>query len=515
LRETYFRSLIDAAPVMLWTTDTAGMCTYLSRRWFEYTGRSTAQDLGLGWLENIHPDDLAGARETFLAAHAGHTRFSVDYRLRRQDGEYRWFIDTGLPRFDDMGRPDGYVGTVVDVHARTHAERELQRLADELAGKNRMQSEFLFTLAHELRNPLAPIRTGLDLMRLCPPGMDAQRVQAMMQRQVTHMVRLVDDLLDMARLSEGKVALRRAPVLLEDVINDALEISAPLVQAGRHRLTLHLPATTATLHIDRHRIAQVLSNLVNNAAKYTPPGGRIDVEASIQGQAAVVSVTDNGIGIEAGMLPIVFDLYAQVGQHSDLAQGGLGVGLNLVRRLVELHGGTVAAASAGAGLGSRFTVALPLQEAGAVPPIPAVIGSAPESTDTPGGMAQDRTGLRVLVVDDNVDAAQMLGALVGMRGHAVRIAHDGASAVALATQERAEVVFLDIGLPDMSGYDVAVALRRIDGMAQATLAAVTGWGTEQDRQRSRAAGFDAHLTKPVDLAGIDGTLQEAAARRPG
>ncbi|WP_338759039.1 ATP-binding protein [Massilia sp. METH4] len=502
-RETYFRSLVDMAPVMLWTTDPDGQCTYLSRRWYEYTGRAPEQDLGMGWLENVHPEDLGRARDTFLEANVNQVPFSFDYRLRRHDGAWRWFTDAALPRYDEAGEPAGFVGTVVDVHDRARAEQELQRLADELANKNRMQSEFLVTLAHELRNPLAPIRTGLELMRARPAGFDAARVEGMMLRQVTHMVRLVDDLLDMARLSEGKVELRREAVPLADVLEEALEISAPQVQAGRHRLAVHLPRKEVTLHVDRHRIAQVLSNLINNAAKYTPPNGRIDVAAAVQPGAIALSVTDTGVGIDPGMLAVIFDMYAQVRQHSGLAQGGLGVGLNLVKRLVELHGGTVAVVSAGAGHGSRFTVTLPLD--------------APEARTAPAPSAafvagMDGEALRVLVVDDNVDAAQMLAALLEMRGHAVHVAHDGASALALAGRVSPQVVFLDIGLPDQSGHDVAMALRRLDGMADAMLVAVTGWGTEWDRQRSRAAGLDAHLTKPVDLASIDALVREAAKR---
>ncbi|WP_426197274.1 ATP-binding protein [Massilia sp. DWR3-1-1] len=616
--EAYFRSLIDQAPVMLWTTDASGACTYLSKQWYDYTGRSAAQDLGFGWFENIHPDDVARARDICQAAMAAHAPFSFDYRLRRADGSYRWFADSGTPRFDDDGQPGGFVGTVVDIDARTtlqqrleqvaragdigvwyadapferyqlneqmaghlglgamrdvpladllaalgpadrarlagaiataqrdgvtldlefyheaanrwlraigwcdrnekgqtmrfdgvtfdisphkHAAHELQRLADALAEKNRMQSEFLFTLAHELRNPLAPIRTGLDLMRLRPAAHGNTEVQAMMRRQVDHMVHLVDDLLDMARLSEGKVELRRAPVLLTQVVSDAIEISMPLIDAGRHTLAQHLPALPICLHVDRHRIAQVLSNLLNNAARYTPAGGHIAIEARQQGDAIAIAVTDNGIGIEAAMLALVFDMYAQAQREHGMAQGGLGVGLNLVRRLVELHGGSVAVHSAGAGQGSCFTVLLPL--AAQAPPVPAPAGLQADP---------DAATLRVLVVDDNVDAAQMLGQLLALRGHAVRIVHDGASAVAAAAAFLPQVVFLDIGLPDQSGFDVAPALRRIDGMAQATLVALTGWGAEQDRHRSTSAGFDGHLTKPADLATVETLLRQLAAR---
>ncbi|WP_426110597.1 ATP-binding protein [Massilia sp. PWRC2] len=629
LRETYFRSLIDLAPVMLWTTDASGACTYLSQRWCDYTGRSAADDLGFGWFDNLHADDSVAARRLFMAANAAQQAFSIDYRLRRGDGSYAWFVDTGNPRFDEDGRFAGFVGTVADIHARTtlqqrleqvaragdigvwyadapfhhyqineqmaghlglgaaravslaallaalaagdqarlrdaidtaqqggaaldlefynvrearslraigwcdlddqgqttrfdgvtfdisphrHATDELQRLADALAEKNRMQSEFLFTLAHELRNPLAPIRSGLDLMRLRPAAQGNIEVQAMMRRQVDHMVHLVDDLLDMARLSEGKVELRLEAVTLAQVIADAIEISMPLIDGGHHQLEQHLPATPLSLAVDRHRIAQVLSNLLNNAAKYTPPHGRIRINATIEDGSIAVAVSDNGIGIDAAMLPLVFDMYAQAHRHQGVGIGGLGVGLNLVRRLVELHGGTVQVDSAGAGQGSCFTVRLPLDGATAAAGL-ALLDAAGAAGAPAAGAA-----LRVLVVDDNVDdnvdAADMLAELLHLHGHTVRMVHDGAAAIALAAHFLPQVVFLDIGLPDQSGFEVAPRLRQLAGLAQTTLVALTGWGAEQDRQRSQAAGFDCHLTKPADLVSVEQILKQAASAAP-
>lgn len=501
IRESYFRSLIDLAPVMLWTTDASGHCTYLSQRWYDYTGRTPAQDLGYGWMENIHPDDLARTRDTFEAASRDAKPFVLDYRARRHDGAYRWMIDTGTPRVDQDGRPNGFVGTVIDVHDRTLLQQALTE-------KNRMQSEFLFTLAHELRNPLAPIRTGLELMRVRPTAENADKVQGMMQRQVDHMVHLVDDLLDMARLSEGKVELKRSTVPLAGVVHDAIEMSMPLVRSGEHRLEVHMPETEVAMCIDRHRIAQVLSNLLNNAAKYTPRGGRIEVEVRLEPHDAVITVSDNGIGIEPRKLSTIFDMYTQVHEGQGMGQGGLGVGLNLVRRLVELHGGAVAAESGGPGQGSRFIVRLPRRQAQAAADPETVPDDVPDSAAPP---ASD--GLRVLVVDDNVDAAETLGALLGMCGHAVAVAHDGAGALAQAGVFLPHVVFLDIGLPDLSGFEVALAMRGIPGLADAMLVALTGWGAEQDRQRSNEAGFDAHLTKPADFDSVDRLLRQAAARR--
>jgi PAS domain S-box-containing protein len=510
-REAYFRALTDAAPVMLWRTDETGACTYLSERWYDYTGRTPEQDLGAGWLDNIHPDDLPGVRASLHAAMAARSALSIDYRLRRRDGAWRWVIDAGRPHTDEAGRPDGFVGTVIDIHERTVLQESFERLARELLEKNRLQSEFLITLAHELRNPLAPIRTGLELMRLRPAAANTGTIHAMMQRQVNHMAHLVDDLLDVTRLTEGKVTLQKGPVLLAGVVNDALEMSMPLVTAGAHQLTVALLDAPLTLDADRHRIAQVLSNLVNNAAKYTPKGGRIAVRAQLENRhrdgaaqgGVAIEVADNGIGIAPDVLATVFDLYTQARDGAAMAQGGLGVGLHLVQRLVQLHGGEVDARSAGAGQGSAFTVWLPLGVGG-----DALLADPAPEHDTPPAAHR----LDVLVVDDNVDAAIMLGELLDASGHRVVLAHDGAAALAAAAKDLPHVVFLDIGLPDISGLDVALALRRIDGMAGATLVALTGWGAEADRARTLAAGFDSHLTKPAQFDSVHQLLVGVAAR---
>ncbi len=506
-QEAYFRTLIDASPVMLWTTDVCGSCTYLSQRWSDFTGRRQDQDLGFGWLENLHADDVARTREQFLVANASHAPFSFDYRLRRRDGQYRWAIDIGMPRVDDDGQPAGYVGTVIDVHELKLLQERAEALAGELGEKNRMQSEFLVTLAHELRNPLAPIRTGLELMRAGAPAASRHDIGAMMERQVSHMVHLVDDLLDMARLTSGKLTLKRDAVTLAAVVSQAIEISIPLIRAGRHQLSVELPPDSVALDVDRHRMAQVLSNLVNNAAKYTPQGGAIAVAARIDAVAnqVVIEVRDNGVGIAAEVLATVFDLYAQAPGTEGMSQGGLGVGLSLAQRLVQLHGGQVEAASAGIGHGSRFTVRLPLSDHEAVPePVGEIV--------PPASIAPAAT-MKVLLVDDNVDAAETLSALLEFSGYDVMLAHDGASALEKAAQWPVPLVLLDIGLPDMDGYAVAVAMRKMDGMQDATLIALTGWGSEQDRLRSRQAGFDLHLTKPVDFTALQATLAQVAARQ--
>ncbi|MDI3287148.1 GAF domain-containing protein [Polyangium sp. 15x6] len=380
---------------------------------------------------------------------------------------------------------------------------ENARLYDELRDQDRRKDEFLATLAHELRNPLAPIRTGLTLLQMARDEAQARRIREMMERQVGHMVRMVDDLLDVSRITRGKVELRKERVELGAVLESALETSRPLIEAAGHVLSVSLPTEPLFLSADPTRLSQILANLLNNAAKYTPAGGRIHVAAAREGAHVVVRVEDTGVGIPAEMLPKVFDMFTQVGRSIERAQGGLGIGLTLVRRLVELHGGTVEAASDGPSRGSIFTVRLPLgaaEEAKAVGP----------SGDAPAKGAV--SSLKVLVVDDNVDGAESLAELLQLTGHTTEVAHTGPSALVAARAFEPDVVFLDIGLPGMTGYEVAQRLRAEDELGRVVLVALTGWGTEEDRRQAREAGFDYHLTKPVDLQEVQRIVDAVAAR---
>lgn len=386
---------------------------------------------------------------------------------------------------------------LVQLAAIASAGLENARLYASLREADLRKDEFLATLAHELRNPLAPIRNGLEVLRrsgqLVGP---AARARDMMERQLAHMVRLVDDLLDVSRIRRGKVDLRLARITLQTVLDNALESSRPALECGRHVLALQVPPAPMWVDGDLTRLAQVVSNLLNNAAKYTPSGGHIELQALAEGDQAVIRVTDNGTGISADMLPRVFDLFAQDEHNLARAQGGLGIGLSLVRQLVELHGGRITAASAGLGLGSCFTVRLPLA--------PAPPQAAPEPQRHPPHPI-GRPG-RVLAVDDNVDGADSVALMLAMLGHEVRTANDGEAALALARQWRPDVVLLDIGLPGMSGYEVARRLRAEPSTAHVMLVAVTGWGSEDDQRKSAQAGFDHHLTKPVEVAALEAVL---------
>jgi signal transduction histidine kinase/ActR/RegA family two-component response regulator len=379
------------------------------------------------------------------------------------------------------------------------SQAELARQADQLRTEDARKNEFLATLAHELRNPLAPIQTGLDLLSETPRAESVGPTLAVMGRQLKHMVRLIDDLLDVARITQGKLELRREEVRLGSVMQAAIESSQPLIDAGGHTLELSLPSQEYALHADFTRIAQVISNLLNNAAKYTPRGGTIGVTARVQGAEVTIEVRDNGMGIPSHRLDDVFTMFSQVSRSLDHSKGGLGIGLALVRRLVEMHGGSVSAASEGAGKGSIFTVKLPCR--------------AQRAADVePRKDAERRAdGTLVLVVDDNEDAAELLSMMLQLSGHHTQTAHDGEGALASARALMPQAIILDIGLPDMSGYDVARALRQDARFANTALIALTGWGSNEDKRKAMSAGFDFHLTKPVNAQDMKQVLQRVTA----
>jgi signal transduction histidine kinase len=350
------------------------------------------------------------------------------------------------------------------------------------------KDEFLATLAHELRNPLAPIRNGLQILRMAPEGPRAEDVRGMMDRQLTHLVRLIDDLLDVSRVSRGRIDLRKRQMSLQEAVHSALETSRPLIEANEHSLHLDIPESPLWVDGDLTRLAQVVSNLLNNAAKYTSAGGDIRLSLRKENGHADIEVADNGLGIEAEMLPRVFDLFTQADRHLDRSQGGLGIGLALVSKLVEMHGGTRTAQSDGPGKGSTFTVSLPL------------VDEEGEALGEPLQKAQKAAApMKVLIVDDNVDSAQTSLWMLDLMGHKATVAHEGLTALEMAHEIKPDVVLLDIGMPGMDGYEVCRQLRQMPEMKNKTVIAQTGWGQESDRQKAFAAGFDHHITKPVSL----------------
>ncbi|MDN4036430.1 PAS domain S-box protein [Massilia sp. YIM B02443] len=396
-----------------------------------------------------------------------------------------------------------------DITARRAAEEALRQTAADLSETNRRKTEFLATLAHELRNPLAPMRTGLDLLRLGTKegqgGPGNTRVMDMMDRQLRQMVHLIDDLMDVSRISSGKIVLKRERIDLGQAIANAVETALPAAEAARHALTVDLADGGLEVEADATRLAQVLSNLLTNAVKYTPPGGRIRVSVRRDGDAASVAVSDSGMGIPREEQARVFDMFSQVSRNMGRAQGGLGIGLSLVRSLVEMHGGSIAVRSAGAGQGSTFTVTLPLASA-------AGAQSTPASGVAPDGGAR-HAALRIVVADDNVDAALMLGSLLEAAGHHAETVHDGVQALHRIDAIHPDVAILDIGMPGLNGYEVAQQVRATPGRRDTILIALTGWGGELDRSRSGAAGFDAHLTKPAGLDELDRLIAGIVAQR--
>jgi two-component system CheB/CheR fusion protein len=396
-----------------------------------------------------------------------------------------------------------FTGITRDITERKRMERELQERLHELAEADRQKNEFLAMLAHELRNPLAPMRNALHLVSM--PGVPedtSQRALGMMGRQLNHLIRLVDDLLDVSRIIQGKIELRKEVVDVASVVNRAVETGQPVIDARRHRLTVSMPPSPVFVYGDPLRLAQVIANLLTNAAKYSPPESAIDVRVQEEGSQAVIRVRDRGIGIAPELLSEVFELFVQADASLARSEGGLGVGLTLVKRLAEMHGGTVAAASEGLGKGSEFTIRLPRVA----------------HEDACAGVAEgpararvtDALRKRVLVVDDNVDAAESVAMILRLSGYDVRCTYDGVSALDAAKAYHPDVVVLDIGLPGISGYEVARRLRLDPEFEETPLVAVTGYGQDVDRRRSRNAGIDYHLTKPVDPA----TLQQLLAKPP-
>ncbi len=379
-----------------------------------------------------------------------------------------------------------------------------ERLDLALREADRKKDEFLAMLAHELRNPLAPIQNAVQLMDLS--GLDDPQLvwcREVIERQLRHLTRLVEDLLDVSRITEGKINVEREPVGLPAVVSRAIETCRPLIDARRHELIVEMPGEPVRVMGDLTRLSQVVGNLLNNAAKYTENGGRIRVTVASEGDEAVIRVLDTGVGIPADMLPKVFELFTQVERTLDRAQGGLGIGLALVRRLVDIHGGTVVAHSDGRGKGSEFVVRLPLLQAANSPPEPAGHHASP---------AGDATPHRIVVADDNEDAAASLAMLLRRSGSYVETAADGAEAVETAERVRPDIVFLDVGMPRLDGYEAARRIRAEPWGRDVALIALTGWGQEGVRSRTRAAGFDAHLVKPVDFARVTEVL--AGLRRP-
>ena len=619
--DSQFRLMADTAPVLVWMSDVDKKRTWFNRQWLEFVGRTLDQESGDGWLENVHPDDFQRCMETYVASFDARRPFSIEYRLRRNDGEYRWVLDNGLPRYSENGDFAGYVGSTIDETERVRADQALKETeerfsrfmqhlpglawmkdvqgryvfandaaltafqtrrqllygrtdrevfpkaaADQFADNDRRalesgtgvqsierlehadgvvhhsivskfpipgpegdaawiggiaiditerlraeeavleadrrKTDFLATLSHELRNPLAPIRNALELLRRGGSNTTAGRASLdIMERQVLHMVRLVDDLLDLSRITRDRLDLRKSAVDLASVIHQAVETCQDAAVKSGQSIELALPPVPVHLDADPVRLVQVFSNLLNNACKYSTGPGRIRVVAHLNDGTVEVSIVDDGIGIPPEALGRVFEMFSHVSAPNGRPRDSLGIGLALVKRLVELHGGEVEARSEGPGHGSEFIVRLPV--AGAV---------ATASEPTQALAAGAPSALRVLVVDDNEDSADSLATLLTMGGHETATAHDGPEALTLAEQFRPHVAILDVGLPTLSGHDVCRELRNQPWGRDVFIVALTGWGQEEDRRKSREAGFDDHFVKPLDHTELLNRLRAIPSR---
>jgi len=468
----------------------------LEQLWELGPGQTTYED----FEALIHPSDRIVVEATRDTALRNRQPFEVEFRIVLPSGAVRWVYSKGGAVYDADGRPVRVLGNDMDITERKRAEEALREV-------DRHRSEFLAILAHELRNPLAPIRTAAEVLRQSPADDQRGKLEAIeaIVRQVGQMTILIDDLLDESRIAQGKIALRPADVDVTDVVRQTVSACQPLFDDGGIELDVTYPSRPVVTRCDQTRLAQVIQNLLSNAAKFTPSGGRVRLTVELANDQAIIRVTDNGIGIGRDDLPRVFDRFVQLDTSLERAQGGLGLGLSLVKTLVELHGGTVVAHSGGVGHGAEFVVTLP------APPQAVRVKETVQAPSPPRSAAATAQKKRILVVDDNRDSATAMAMLLGIGGHETRVAHDGVEAVTTAEQFGPEIVLLDLGLPKLNGYEVALRLRAMPGGAAMVIAALTGWGQDSDRQRTTQSGFDVHLVKPVDPAVL---LELVGAARP-
>lgn len=632
-----FRQIGDTAPVMIWISGLDKKCFWFNKPWLDFTGRAMEEEIGDGWTKGVHPDDLDRCLEIYTSAFDERSDFSMEYRLRRRDGEYRWIVDNGVPRFSSEGEFLGFIGSCFDITERKEAETariasdaqraiaeaktelmkltrqieqqaviynttlstitdyvyrldregrfiyanqalldlwgiekldpsgismpeldypkeveakvlegvrrvfetkrtvkdqtaytsptgavefhefifnpvfdengevdfiigssrdisEHKKLENELKETDRRKDEFLATLAHELRNPLAPIRSGLEVIGRFHDAVPAavKNTLGIIERQTNQIVRLVDDLIDISRITQGKINLRKERIELETAIDMAVESCRDALESNGHKFILETPGTPVYIEADLTRVSQIILNVLNNAAKYTPPGGEITLKASAENGDAVIVISDTGIGIPKEMLPRVFDLFAQLETAAEQARSGLGIGMSVAKQLTEMHGGTIAVASDGEGKGSRFRITFPLAEEQS-PENNIAKEQSPQPIETKIICEKKR----ILVVDDNADAAEMLQILLELEGYSLRTVFSAEEALEIVDEFQPAACLCDIGLPEMNGYELAKRLRRM--MPDVLLISISGWGQQEDRRRSKEAGFDHHLVKPVSF----------------
>lgn len=498
--ESKFRTITDAMPQMVWSILPNGQWDYANQQWFRFTGMDTSVITGDKWLDFVHPDNQVRAREFWLRSLKTGRIFDQQFRLRHVSGSYRWILARALPILDDTNVTIRWMGTLTDIHDQKRSEATLQEAA-------RRKDEFLAMLAHELRNPLAPVRNStLLLRRLNNPDPTFAMAVDVIERQVHHMSRLIDDLLDVARISRGKIELRKEHVELGELVRHTVEDFQRDFEDKGVIFSVQTPERDLVLSGDHTRIAQVVGNLLHNALKFTEKGGQVFLRLTQEVQSAktcaVLSIKDTGIGMEPDLIDQLFVPFIQARQDLARSRGGLGLGLALIRGLVELHGGKVQAHSEGLGRGSEFLVYLPLSSVGA-----AVL----EEENISPSLSK---GLRIVLIDDNQDMVETMVVLLTMEGHEVKSAYDGESGILLIKSERPDLVFCDIGLPNgKDGYAVARAIRSDPSLASTRLIALSGYGQDEDKKMSRDHGCDGHLLKPVEFKDLANLIRSAGDAR--
>jgi PAS domain S-box-containing protein len=477
--EERFRELANSIDQFAWTCEPGGTINWYNKRWYEYTGTSFEQMQSEGWRQVVHPEHHDRVMAHLQRCLGQEKEWEDTFPLRGREGSYRWFLSRAVPVRDPAGRVARWIGTNTDV-------TESRQLQIALEQADRRKDEFLAMLAHELRNPLTPISNAAEALLKIVPGERTQEhlLISMIRRQAGQLARLIDDLLDVARITQGRIELRTQQVPIRSCIEAAVEMVEPLLRARGQQLVLTQPLESLYVTGDQERLGQCISNLLVNAVKYTNPGGEIRIRHYSQASQVVIEIVDTGVGISPELLPHIFELFVQGDRTLDRSQGGLGVGLAICKQLVEMHRGSVSAHSDGVGRGATFEIRLPLSDG---------VLKVDNGAFTRAGRMK-----RVLIVDDNQDAADSLALVLRFEGHEATVAYSAQSAIDAVQSSQPEFVLLDIGLPNMDGYEVARRIRASG--ASAHIIALTGYGQFEDRQRSADAGFAAHLVKPVDIS---------------
>ena len=498
--EKLYRAIGESIDYGVWVCDAQGRNRYASESFLRLAGLTQEECSSFGWGDALHPDDAEATMAAWQECVRTGGHWYREHRFRGCDGKYHAILAQGVPVFDEQGHTTGWAGINLDI-SRLKTTEEALRRADQ------RKDEFLATLAHELRNPLAPIRHATKLLEAAERD-EAQRrwAREVIARQVQRMSLLLEDLLDISRITRGRLELRKSSITLAALVQTAVETARPLIESKNHKLTISAPPEAIELYVDPLRMSQALSNLLTNAAKYMDVEGTIDVRVWIEAGRLCFSVTDRGIGLESSVLPTIFEMFSQVESPIDRSEGGLGIGLALVSGLTALHGGSVTASSPGLGQGSVFTIRLP-PDAVIAQASPAPIADPVRNTVGAQG------GCKIVVADDNRDAAAVLSKILAAAGHEVFTAYSGTEALELCERERPQVVVLDIGMPDLTGYEVAEHIRAEPWGRDVLLLAITGWGHEADKARARSSGFDNHLTKPTEPEDVERLIEQFLAER--